>query len=228
MLKIRIVESDHSIDYIVTDREGITEAVMADMLYIEVNGVYRKSYPKDALMFAHDWRQVEANYNVFINKELHPENKNAQDIQRALQWTAEQLNQHGIRWWLTGSGALYARGLPVVPHDFDIMTFKDEIEKIQPLVQPYIVEPFHHVTDWVVKGFGVVDYGIRLDFAFEPEDWVDGRGPADFGPYAQAHLETIDWQGYSIQVPPVELHIAPNQARGRHDRVQLIYNYLNQ
>jgi hypothetical protein len=95
-------------------------------------------------------------------------------------------------------------------------------------VQPYIVEPFHHVTDWVVKGFGVVDYGIRLDFAFEPEDWVDGRGPADFGPYAQAHLETVQWQGFAVQVPPVELHIAPNQARGRHDRVQLIYNYLNQ
>jgi hypothetical protein len=131
-----------------------------------------------------------------------------------------------VRWWLAGSGALYVRGLKVKPHDLDVMTYKTEIEALRELVLPHTVEPFHHVTGWVVRGFGVVNYRYRIDFAFEPEDWVDGQGPLDFGPYAEAHIELVNWHGHEILVPPIELHIAPNEARGRQERVALIREYL--
>ncbi|MBN1409726.1 MAG: hypothetical protein JW969_02705, partial [Spirochaetales bacterium] len=163
----------------------------------------------------------------FIKSELHPDKRTQENLDASLQWLTEGLKRRKVKWWLAGSGALYVRGLEVKPHDLDVMTYKTGIEAIRRMVSPYIVEPFHHVNGWVVKGFGVVHYRTRIDFAFEPEDWVDDNGPVDFGPHAQSHLEKVVWHGHEILVPPVELHIAPNEARGRHDRVALIKNYMS-
>ena len=53
------------------------------------------------------------------------------------------------------------------------------------------------------------------------------QGPVDFGPYAQEHIEPVSWHGHEILVPPIELHIAPNEARNRHERVAQIREYLS-
>jgi len=220
-------ELAETIQFTVLEREGVSDETLQGMFYASQDGVWTKGIPKDRLMFPQDLAQMERNHNAFIETELCQEKRIPADLEAALEWVCAECQRRGVRWWLTGSGALYARGLAVKPHDLDVMTFKSEIEKIRPMVAPYIVEPFHHVTGWVVKGFGVVDYRYRLDFAFEPEEWVDGQGPADFGPYAQAHLEPIVWRGYEILVPPIALHIAPNEERGRHERVAQIHEYLH-
>jgi len=225
-MKIRIAETAENVEFTVLERAEVSDETLPGMFYALKDGVWTKGYPKAALMFPQDLAQMERNHNAFLETELHQEKRTPADLEAALEWVCAECQQRGIRWWLTGSGALYARGLAIKPHDLDVMTFKNEIEKIRPMVSPYIVEPFHHVTGWVVKGFGVVDYRYRLDFAFEPEEWVDGQGPVDFGPHAQAHLETIVWRGYEILVPPIELQIGPNEARGRHERVALIREYL--
>ena len=225
-MKASIAETATAIQYTVIDREEASEENLQALLYSLKDGQYIREYPKDKLMFPQDLAQMEQNYNAYTLVELHKEKRSLADLDAALEWLCTEFERRGVRWWLVGSGALYARGLPVKPHDIDVMTFKTEIEKIRPLVAPYIVEPFHHVTGWVVKGFGVVNYRYRIDIAFEPEEWVDGQGPVDFGPYAQAHVEPMVWHGHKILVPPIELQIAPNEARGRHERVELIRSYL--
>jgi hypothetical protein len=221
-----VTKTAEHIVYTVREREAVSDETLQGMFYALKDGRWSKGYPQSALMFPHDLAQMEQNYNAYLPDELHQENRTLAALDAALEWVCDECQRRGIRWWLAGSGALYARGLAVKPHDLDVMTFKTEIEKIREMVTPYIVEPFHHVTGWVVKGFGVVNYRYRLDFAFEPEDWVDGQGPVDFGPYAQAHLETVNWHGYKILLPPIELHIASNEARGRQERVKLIREYL--
>lgn len=225
-MKISLAETAEKVEFTVLEREGVSDETLAGMFYTPEAGVFRKGIPRSALMFPQDLAQMEKNHNAFLPAELHPENRTLADLDAALDWLCREFVQCGVRWWLAGSGALYARGLAVKPHDLDVMTFKTEIEKIHALVAPYIVEPFHHVTRWVVKGFGVVHYRYRIDFAFEPEAWVDGQGPADFGPYAEANVEPISWHGHEILVPPIELHLGPNEARGRHERVALIREYL--
>jgi len=106
------------------------------------------------------------------------------------------------------------------------MTYKTEIRKIEQAFGQHAVEPFQHVADWVVKGFGVVYFNGRIDIAFEPEETVDEYGRVDFGIYAMNHLETIHWRGHSLKVPPVELHILSNRRRKRTNRVQLIEEYI--
>ena len=225
-MKVHIAETAENIEFTVLERADVSDETLQGMFYALQDGVWTKGIPKDRLMFPQDLAQMERNHNAYLETELHQEKRTPANLEAALEWVCAEGQRRGIRWWLTGSGALYARGLAVKPHDLDVMTFKSEIEKIRELVGPYIVEPFHHVTGWVVKGFGVVDYRYRLDFAFEPEEWVDGQGPVDFGPYAQAHLEPIVWRGYKILVPPIELQIMPNEARRRHERVALIREYI--
>jgi hypothetical protein len=225
-MKVSIAETHEQVEYTVLSREDVSDEILAGMFYTLKDGRYAKGYPREQMMFPHDLALLEKNYNAFLRDELRQENRSLEDMDAALTWLATEFKRRGVRWWLAGSGALYARGLAVKPHDLDVMTYKTEIESIREMVAPYIVEPFHHVTGWVVKGFGVVNYRYRIDFAFEPEDWVDGQGPVDFGPYAQAHLETVLWRGEPILVPPIELHIAPNEARGRHERVKLIREYM--
>lgn len=225
-MKIQICETKEQVQFRVIEREGLSDETLQAMFYALQDGVWSKGYPRAALMFAQDLALMEANFNAYIESELHQERRSLADLDAALEWLCVEFERRGVRWWLVGSGALYARGLDVKPHDIDVMTYKTEIEKIRAMVAPYIVEPFHHVTGWVVTGFGVVNYRYRIDFAFEPEEWVDGQGPVDFGPHAQEHVEPIVWQGHEILVPPIELQIAPNEARGRHDRAELIRKYL--
>jgi hypothetical protein len=106
------------------------------------------------------------------------------------------------------------------------MTYLSEKDKILALFGHLAVEPFHYPKGWVVKGFGVVDPGYRVDYAFEPEDWVDDRGYLDFGPYAEQHLETVFWNGNPILVPPLELHLPSNIARNRTGIVSQIQDRL--
>ena len=225
-MKVHITEAEENVEYRMLEREAVSDETLTGMFYAFKDGVWSKGYPKAALMFPQDLAQMEANFNVYIETELHQERRTLADLDAALEWLCVEFERCGVRWWLVGSAALYARGLDVKPHDIDVMTYKTEIEKIREMVAPYTVEPFHHATGWVVKGFGVVDYRYRIDFAFEPEEWVDGQDPVDFGPYAQEHVEPIVWHGHEILVPPIELQIAPNEARGRHDRAELIRKYL--
>jgi hypothetical protein len=225
-MKIQIAETIEDVEFTVLDRENVSEEILSGMYYALQDNVYRKGYPKSALMFPQDLQQMEKNHNEYLVDELDQDKRTLAGLDTALEWLCDEFKQRDVRWWLVGSGALYARGIDVKPHDLDVMTYKTEIPKIREMVAPYIVEPFHHVSGWVVKGFGVVNYCYRIDFAFEPEDWVDGNGLSDYGPYAQAHVEPIQWHGREILVPPIELQIAPNEMRGRHERVALIREYV--
>lgn len=225
-MKIQILETDEQVEFRVIERGELSDDTLTGMFYALKDGVWSKGYPKKALMFAQDLARMETNFNAYIETELHQERHILADLDAAIEWLCAEFERCSVRWWLVGSGALYARGLAVKPHDIDVMLEKSEIEKIREMVARHIVEPFHHVTGWVVKGFGVVDYRYRIDFAFEPEEWVDGQGPVDFGPYAQARVEPVTWHGHEILVPPIELQIGPNEARGRSERVELIRQYL--
>ena len=148
------------------------------------------------------------------------------DWETALQETTETLYRHGIRWWLAGSAACSVRGIDIAPHDIDIMTYLSEVPKFRDAFARHRFEPFHHVTGWVVKGFGVVYVNGRVDIAFDPEESSDANGILDCGVYASQHLEEVAWNGYRIMVPPVELHIAGNESRGLQKRVELIKAYI--
>ena len=218
-MKINIILNENNVIYRTGKTDEKTGSRLKDMYYSRIGDHYEKCYPIQKLMFEHDFKKIEKRYNTYIKSEIDPRRSNTK-LENALLWIIREHEKNEVKWWLTGSAALYARGLKIAPHDIDIMTYKTEIPKIQKIAAPYIVEPFHHVENWVVKGFGVAYKEYRIDYAFEPEEWVDNNGYVDFGPNAEKDLEEIKWMGHIIKVPRIEFHIRSNEIRNRLEIVE--------
>lgn len=125
----------------------------------------------------------------------------------------------GIPWWLTGSCAACIRGVALNPHDIDIMVDSADVPRLTERFQDWLIEPILDTQGWVTKDFGVIFNHCRIDIASDPSAMLDTPEPADCGPYAKAHLETVTWRGYAIRIPPLDLQIGVNRRRGRMDRV---------
>lgn len=222
-IEVKVIKKDGALLYKVRKNEFTVSNKFDKTFYSDSDEEYTRTYPR-SMMFNHDENSIEMHYNRFINREYFEE-KNQSKIDDALEWICDNHKKNDVKWWLAGSAALYIRGIDVIPHDIDVMTYMSEIDKIKEIVYDKIIEPFHFVTGWVVKGFGVIDYNCRIDYAFEPEKYVDDNGYCDFGLYAEQHLEKIVWHGREIQIPPIELHVLSNVRRGRQSIVDAINNY---
>ncbi|MFM7320608.1 MAG: nucleotidyltransferase domain-containing protein [Armatimonadota bacterium] len=212
-MRIRILERDGALVYQVVDRGDHTDETLASMLYQPSGATFERAYPP-GLLFPHDRASLEARANRFLAREAQGA-PTREAFESALERVCDRHREAGVEWWLAGSAALAVRGLDVRPHDIDVLTSLSQLERLVPVVEPEVVEPFHDSTGWVVRGFGVVDAGYRVDYAFDPEPWVDAAGPVDFGPTAAGSLEVVRWHGREIRVPPLALHVPSNRARGR-------------
>ncbi|MBN2830288.1 MAG: hypothetical protein JXR56_08205 [Candidatus Cloacimonetes bacterium] len=146
----------------------------------------------------------------------------------ALEEFCHEIKGSGIRWWLTGSCAACIRGIALNPHDVDIMIDARDKELIEELFADSIIEPILDTNGWVTKDFGVIFKHARIDIASDPSPVLDDPKPVDCGPYALAHLETIEWRGHTIKVPPLHLQEYVNEKRGRTDRAKLIREFRQQ
>lgn len=224
-MKLDLIEDGDRLAYrahAVTPRE---QMVLRAALFAEDEGVWLKAFDRRALLFEHDLELLRHNFERLVRREAAGP-PTAEVVFGALERVHDAFSGAGMDWWLAGSGALLARGLDVRPHDLDVMIDESHVERLVGIARPLAVEPFHRVTGWVVRGFGVLDMGCRVDVGFEPEAWVDEHGPVDFGPAAARALETITWRGLAIRVAPLAYHLGPNRARGRHAVVEAIERRL--
>lgn len=221
-MKIIVLERGNEFVYQLHNISNYSDDELNQMFYSKnEEGIFERIYPS-AIMFNHDKNILENNYNLYLRNINTDRN-----IKNTLEWICTIHKENDINWWLVGSAALYVRGLDIKPRDIDVMTYKTEIHKIEKCIYQYISEPFHHVEKWVVKGFGVIYKDVKIDYAFEPEEWVDNDGYVDFGVFAENHLEKIIWNGHEIMVPPIELHIKSNERRERFEIVKKIKEAYN-
>ena len=224
-----IIEKEHSVVYTIKDAPVEYHETLLHLFFSRSHGQYEKEYLKESLMFVHNMDTIKRNFDVCLEPMiLNFMEKQCFDFDAVMDKMLSFFEHQHIRYWLTGSAACKLRGIDLIPHDIDVMTYKSELHKIEQGWNAHIIEPFHHITDWVVKGFGVVWIDARIDSAFEPEDQSDVDGNLDFGCFAQQHLEPIVWNDHTILVPPVDLHLLSNTRRKRVDRVQKITEYLQQ
>ena len=62
----------------------------------------------------------------------------------------------------------------------------------------------------------------RIEWVGEVHRSADEPEISDFGPTAAAQLEEIQWNGFTMRVPPLALQEAVSQRRGLTDRVERI------
>ncbi|ERJ11397.1 nucleotidyltransferase family protein [Haloplasma contractile] len=226
-MEINLVVDKDMMEYQINNAGDEYKEALLHYGFEEKNHLLIKSYNKNTFMYAQDKEMLEKNFRSCLQEVVnHTLGKTTMDWEKSLEVIACRMEKNNIKWWLAGSAACAIRGINIIPKDIDVMTYKTEIKKIEKGFKDTTIEPFHYVTDWFVKGFGVVYLKGRVDIAFEPEESSDADQKVDFGCYAMNNLEVVEWKGYSIYVPPVELHIYPNKARGRNDRVKKIEEYM--
>jgi len=138
----------------------------------------------------------------------------------------ERTSGENVDWWLAGSAALAIRGIGLMPRDLDIITDGDGAQRLGRVMSEWLVEPVQESHGWIAGWFGRAFAHARIEWVGDVEKRVDERGPSDFGPTARAKLQTVDWRGYSIRVPPLEMQLAVCERRGLKERVEKIRRAL--
>ncbi len=199
------------------------EDVLKACFYAKENDSYIKRFPGDLPHLP----AIQANYARHVEEMLSQLARfSPTGWQDALLAFARRMEGGGIFWWLTGSCAACVHGVPLEPHDVDIMIRSTDVNAVADLFSDCIIEPIIDTGGWVTRHFGVVFLHARIDIAADPQPCLDEPEPADCGPYALARLQTVMWKGHAIRVPPLELLVAVNRRRGREERAQLIEEHL--
>lgn len=224
-MKITFEEENEVVVFRISDFDQKYENVLKMCFYAQEGDSYTKRYPKSA-------RHLE--------KIMPYYQEHAQEMfdqvgyfapipwEKALFEFSQVMAAKSIDWWLTGSCAVCIRGIPLQPHDVDIMVESADVEKISDSFSDFLIEPIVDTNGWVTKEFGVIFRHARIDIASDPHATLDDPEPIDCGPYALANLEEVNWKGHTIKVPPLHLSLNVNKRRGRENRVEKIIGYLNQ
>jgi hypothetical protein len=121
-------------------------------------------------------------------------------------------------------------GVDIKVDDLDLIFYTPDIALVNEAFKEYIVEPIVSTEgtprSGTFKYYGVVYSYCRTCFMFEPFDSVDNPEPTHFGQYAIKNLETINWNGYSIKVAPLDLHLKTYERWGSKQTAQKIKEYL--
>ena len=131
-----------------------------------------------------------------------------------------------IDWWLIGSAAVAVRGIDIEPGDIDLGTSESDALRLANLLLNHMVEPIQDATGWVGKWFARAFLDVSIEWLGGVNESADAYGISDFGPIAISQLETIDWHGHQIRVPPLRLSYEVNLRRNRKERAEKIYAAL--
>jgi hypothetical protein len=119
------------------------------------------------------------------------------------------------------------RGAPLSPGDLDLVCAAQDAIGLGDVFADELVEPVLAAgADWISEYWGRAFCGARIEWIGGPRPGVDAPLPTDFGPAAAARLETVTWEDWTIQVPPLDLQRAVSLRRGLTDRVALIDSLL--
>ncbi|SKC84599.1 nucleotidyltransferase domain-containing protein [Maledivibacter halophilus] len=222
-MKIITEEFEGKIRFSISNFDLKYQEIFKMCFYSESNGVYYKD-------FSVDYQYID---NVRKNFELSAVDMFKQlgyfseiPWEDALKLFCQKIEGYDIDWWLTGSCASCLRGIPLKPHDIDIMVDSKDIHLIENLFAEYLIEPIVNTGGWLTKDFGVIFLKARIDIASDPVESLDIPIPIDCGPTAKKNLETIHWEGFDIRIPPLELQLNANKRRKRVDRIKLIESYI--
>lgn len=126
-----------------------------------------------------------------------------------------------LRWWLYGSAALAVRGFDVEPGDIDINV--SDATLAGRIFNDLMVTPTLEMEGWAARRTGRAFDKAIIEWLSEPHPELDDPGaPHEQGPYIASQLETVEWRGHLVHVPPVDAQLRVCEARGLQERADLI------
>jgi hypothetical protein len=210
--------------------EGQTYFVIADAdpaLYTAIRKLHYQDFEDGfGKPFSSDTPNLD---RIFANFERHAPDMvlqaaGAQPVpwQQGLKAALDILNEHDLNWYLVGSAALASRGLPVNPRDIDFVVLDQGARRLADIMLDYLIEPMVYSPGWISDWFGRTFLYMRVEWVGDVNASAEAGVVADYGPTAASRLDTIDWQGYKVKVPPLDLQLAVSEQRGLSERAALI------
>lgn len=209
--------------FIVSHLDPKFHETMRHQYFTEQDGTFRKGFPSDAphleTCYQNFTRHIEA--IILQLADVHPV-----PWEDALATVLAKTAGQNIDWWLGGSAAIAVRGVPIMPHDLDVITDRAGALALREVLRDALIEPVVECRDWICTLFGRAFLHATIDIAGEVVANVDDPEPTDFGPHAASRLETVIWRDHSIRVPPVDLQVKQNERRGLTERNRIIKQAL--
>jgi hypothetical protein len=132
-----------------------------------------------------------------------------------------RIDDSGLEWWLYGSAALAVRGIDITPGDIDVNV--SDAHRVGRIFDDLLVTPVEELEGWAAKRLGRAFHEAIVEWLSEPHpEKDDPANPCEYGPHVAERLETVEWRGRRLRVPPLAVQLAVSERRGLADRVQSI------
>lgn len=204
-------ETDSEFVLCVEDVESMYENNVQAAYYAKEEEKFQKTYPKNI----EDKELIKKNFSR-LGESMFTGNGNWQDV---LLKFAKKCYYNNIEWYITGSISESVVGVKINPHDIDIVIHVKDFFRIKEIFSEYVVEPFFdHRENWVLRYFGRLCFdGVMIDVV------ADDRMNKENHTYVP-----VVWNGYNLNVEPLQTRYQIEIHRGRKGRVQAIEAYLRQ
>lgn len=215
---------DNDAYFVITELGVGDNAIMKELYFQPIEGGFSKRFPANTPHLEQAFANFERDIELMVRQAA---GDMPIDWETALQQLLQYMQQQDMHWYVVGSTALAVRGLHVKPRDIDII-LEDEasMHRLSNLLERYIVEPLAQSEHWIARWFMRAFLHARIEFVGEVFPDFDNNAPSDFGPIAAQQLETVEWNGTLLRVPPIELMLTITEKRGLTARAQEIRRWL--
>lgn len=222
-MKVELRKAAGEIHFVVTDLDPAFHAAAQTVGYeMTETGLVRK-FPSNALHVERAFANVPRHLETLLSQRAGMQPMPWQERMLTLLRIVEG---QSLDWAVVGSAALALRGLDVMPGDIDLVTAEEDALKLGELALDYLIEPIQETPGWIGKWWARSFMGACVEWVGGVNDSADAYGISDFGPVAMTRLETIQWCGYTVRVPPLDLQLAVNERRGRDATAAVIRKAL--
>lgn len=209
--------------FIISELDPAYYEVAQDLMFSQVEDGFARAYPADSPHLDHIYHNFERYVEEMILQAagVHPA-----PWQQALLTFLEKIKDQDIDWWLVGSAALAVRGIDVSPHDIDLSVDDAGANKLGEVLLEYLVQPVEAAQDWICNWFGRAFLHTRIEWVGGVDERADTPDMSDFGPIAATRRESINWCGYQLQIPLLDLQLMVSERRGLTERVEKIKHFM--
>ncbi len=209
--------------FIISELDLAYYDLVRDLAFSRVEDGFAKVFPTDSPHLDHIYHNFArcAEELILQLASVHPA-----PWEQALLALLEKIKDQDIDWWLVGSAALAVRGIDVSPHDIDLSVDDAGANKLGEVLLDYLVQPVEAAQDWICNWFGRAFLHTRIEWVGGVDERADTPETSDFGPIAVKRRETINWNGYQLQVPPLDLQLMVSERRGLTERAEKINHFM--
>lgn len=222
-MKIEVYEESKNFVFQLSNLSYEEKNVLEDDFMMKEGDVLYKTFSKETANIEIISKNFQSNFERVV---LQRSGKEKANWQSSLKIVCEKLKNKDVNWYVSGSCALALRGIEVQPKDLNLIFDLKDLEVVKELFKTETVLPIIHCDDWVLEEIGALYIESSVDVAFGLKDILNEPEPLDSSPYSMNNLEDIEWNGYTIKIPPVHTSLNINKRRKRLERVKLIEEYM--